>query len=131
MAGPFSAVYPKIAHVSVDRDMCAVICDGVVHIPARKTYLIIEFLEANPGRVYSREQLLNALNVGDVYYRTIDSHVKRARRIVGHGWIITRVGLGYSWTTKKRTVAAPSNLSPELQRLFALYRTTRDPSDGL
>ena len=65
-----------------------------------KEYNILQKLMENPGRVYSREQLLDSIwgydYVGDV--RTVDSHVARLRTKLGE-WgnkhLKTVYGIGY------------------------------------
>lgn len=65
-----------------------------------KEYNILQKLMENPGRVYSREQLLDSIwgydYVGDV--RTVDSHVARLRTKLG-AWgnehLKTVYGIGY------------------------------------
>ena len=57
----------------------------------------------NPGRVYSREQLLNAVWGHDIYVdeRTVDVHVGRLRKLLNRGRrpdpIRTVRGVGYSF----------------------------------
>jgi two-component system phosphate regulon response regulator PhoB len=50
-------------------------------------FRLLEFLMANPGRVYSREQLLNNVWGRDVYIdeRTVDVHVGRLRKALNRG----------------------------------------------
>ena len=57
----------------------------------------------NPGRVYSREQLLNAVWGHDIYVdeRTVDVHVGRLRKMLNRGRRPDRIrtvrGVGYSF----------------------------------
>lgn len=50
-------------------------------------FRLLEFLMENPGRVYSREQLLDGVWGRDVYIdeRTVDVHVGRLRRALNRG----------------------------------------------
>jgi two-component system phosphate regulon response regulator PhoB len=65
-------------------------------------FRLLEFLMENPGRVYSREQLLNGVWGRDVYIdeRTVDVHVGRLRKALNRGNeadpIRTVRGAGYS-----------------------------------
>ena len=64
-------------------------------------FRLLEFLMANPGRVFSREQLLDRVWGRDVYIdeRTVDVHVGRLRKALGEGDpdpIRTVRGAGYS-----------------------------------
>lgn len=66
-------------------------------------YRLLEHLMQNPGRVYSREQLLNAVWGHDIYVdeRTVDVHVGRLRKLLNKGRradpIRTVRGIGYSF----------------------------------
>jgi two-component system phosphate regulon response regulator PhoB len=64
-------------------------------------FRLLEFLMSNPGRVFSREQLLDRVWGRDVYIdeRTVDVHVGRLRRALGDTEpdpIRTVRGAGYS-----------------------------------
>lgn len=66
-------------------------------------YRLLEYLMRSPGRVYSREQLLDAVWGTDVYVdeRTVDVHVGRLRKAINRGRspdpIRTVRGTGYSF----------------------------------
>jgi len=66
-------------------------------------YRLLEHLMQNPGRVYSREQLLNAVWGRDIYVdeRTVDVHIGRLRSLLNRGRradpIRTVRGVGYSF----------------------------------
>jgi two-component system phosphate regulon response regulator PhoB len=66
-------------------------------------YRLLEFLMRNPGRVYSREQLLDNVWGSDVYVdeRTVDVHVGRLRKAITRGReadpIRTVRGAGYAF----------------------------------
>lgn len=66
-------------------------------------YRLLEYLMRSPGRVYSREQLLDAVWGTDVYVdeRTVDVHVGRLRKAINKGRnpdpIRTVRGTGYSF----------------------------------
>jgi two-component system phosphate regulon response regulator PhoB len=65
-------------------------------------YRLLEFLMRSPGRVFSREQLLNNVWGHDVYIddRTVDVHIGRLRKALLQAWntdpIRTVRGTGYS-----------------------------------
>ena len=50
-------------------------------------FRLLEFLMENPGRVYTREQLLDGVWGRDIYIdeRTVDVHVGRLRRALNRG----------------------------------------------
>jgi two-component system phosphate regulon response regulator PhoB len=66
-------------------------------------YRLLEFLMQTPGRVFSREQLLNGVWGRDVYVdeRTVDVHVGRLRKAINRGRspdpIRTVRGAGYAF----------------------------------
>ena len=75
--------------------------DGPVELTARE-FDLLELLMRNPGRVYSREQLLNQV-WGYAYtgeYRTVDVHIRRIREKVEEdpanpALLRTKWGVGY------------------------------------
>ena len=73
-------------------------------------YRLLEYLMRSPGRVYSREQLLDAVWGTDVYVdeRTVDVHVGRLRKAINRGRnpdpIRTVRGTGYSFDERFQVV---------------------------
>jgi two-component system phosphate regulon response regulator PhoB len=69
-------------------------------------FRLLEFLMERPGRVFSREQLLDGVWGRDVYIdeRTVDVHVGRLRKALNHGYsgdpIRTVRGSGYALDDK-------------------------------
>lgn len=69
-------------------------------------YRLLEYLMQSPGRVYTREQLLDSVWGHDVYVdeRTVDVHVGRLRKAINRGRskdpIRTVRGAGYSFDEK-------------------------------
>src|SRR6059058_2549345 len=65
-------------------------------------YRLLEFLMERPGRVFSREQLLNGVWGSQIYIdeRTVDVHVGRLRKALNRGHAIDPIrtvrGAGYS-----------------------------------
>ena len=74
-------------------------------------YRLLEFLMERPGRVFSREQLLNGVWGSDVYIdeRTVDVHVGRLRKALNRGReadpIRTVRGAGYALDDRFRIEA--------------------------
>ena len=89
-------------HISVDTERRSAYKNGVAIELTMKEFDLIEFLMKNPGRVYSRENLL-ALVWGYDYQgdtRTVDVHIKRLREKLeldpAHPeYIVTKWGVGY------------------------------------
>jgi two-component system phosphate regulon response regulator PhoB len=65
-------------------------------------YRLLEFLMERPGRVFSREQLLDGVWGSDIYIdeRTVDVHVGRLRKAINRGNLVDPIrtvrGAGYS-----------------------------------
>ena len=74
-------------------------------------FRLLEFLMQSPGRVYTREQLLDGVWGRDVYIdeRTVDVHIGRLRKAVRRGReadpIRTVRGSGYSFNERFATAA--------------------------
>jgi two-component system phosphate regulon response regulator PhoB len=69
-------------------------------------FRLLEFLLENPGRVFSREQLLNGVWGRDVYIdeRTVDVHVGRLRKALNRGRLLDPIrtvrGTGYAFNDR-------------------------------
>lgn len=89
-------------HIVLDTDERSAFKDGQSVDLTAKEFDLMELLLRNPGRVYSRENLLNVVwgyeYVGD--YRTVDVHVRRLREKLEKDpanpeYILTKWGVGY------------------------------------
>ena len=89
-------------HISVDTERRSAYKNGVAIELTMKEFALIEFLMKNPGRVYSRENLLDLVwgydYQGDT--RTVDVHIRRLREKLeldpAHPeYIVTKWGVGY------------------------------------
>ena len=89
-------------HIVLDSDERAAWKDGTPVDLTAKEFDLMELLLRNPGRVYSRENLLNLVwgyeYVGD--YRTVDVHIRRLREKLEKDpanpeYILTKWGVGY------------------------------------
>lgn len=87
----------------VDDECCAIRFRGVALELTRYEFRLLKLLAAKPGRVYSREQLMNSVweDPGASLDRTVDAHVKTLRaklRVIAPDAdpIQTHRGLGYS-----------------------------------
>lgn len=88
--------------IEMDRDKRRVMRSGKPIDLGPTEYRLLEFLMEHPGRVFSREQLLNSVWGRDVYIdeRTVDVHVGRLRKLLNIGRnedpIRTVRGAGYA-----------------------------------
>ncbi|MEG0321654.1 MAG: response regulator transcription factor [Oscillospiraceae bacterium] len=89
-------------HIALDTNERAVWKDGAPIELTAKEFDLLEFFMRNPGRVYSRESLLNVV-WGYEYegeYRTVDVHMRRLREKLEHDpanpeLLLTKWGVGY------------------------------------
>jgi two-component system catabolic regulation response regulator CreB len=91
----------------VDDERCLITCRGVPLNLTRYEFRLLKTLAAKPGRVFSREQLMNAAweDPGASLDRTVDAHIKmlrgKLREIAPEADLIqTHRGLGYSLRSK-------------------------------
>ena len=91
-----------MGHITLDADARAAWKDGQSVELTAKEFDLMELLMRNPGRVYSRENLLNVVwgyeYIGD--YRTVDVHIRRLREKLeldpaNPEYIRTKWGVGY------------------------------------
>jgi two-component system, OmpR family, catabolic regulation response regulator CreB len=88
----------------VDDERCVIAYRGVPLDLTRYEFRLLKVLAAQPGRVFSREQLMQAAweDPGSALDRTVDAHIKSLRaklRLVAPDSesIQTHRGMGYSW----------------------------------
>ena len=92
----------SMGHITLDVDARAAWKDGKSVDLTAKEFDLMELLMRNPGRVYSRENLLNIV-WGYEYageYRTVDVHIRRLREKLeldpaNPEYILTKWGVGY------------------------------------
>jgi two-component system phosphate regulon response regulator PhoB len=88
--------------ISIDREKKRVSRSGHAIDLGPTEYRLLEFLMERPGRVFSREQLLDGVWGSDIYIdeRTVDVHVGRLRKALNRGHsddpIRTVRGAGYA-----------------------------------
>ena len=92
----------EAGHIRLDAGQRSAWRDGVEVELTAKEFDLMELLLRNPGRVYSRENLLNVVwgyeYIGD--YRTVDVHIRRLREKLeldpaSPEYIRTKWGVGY------------------------------------
>ncbi len=89
-------------HITIDSDERNAYKDGeLVEVTARE-FDLIELLMNNPGRVYSRENLLDIIWGYDYQgdFRTVDVHIRRLREKLekepaSPEYLMTKWGVGY------------------------------------
>jgi two-component system phosphate regulon response regulator PhoB len=89
--------------LELDRERRRVFRNGRELVLGPTEFRLLEFFMQSPGRVYSREQLLDGVWGRDIYIdeRTVDVHIGRLRKILNRGRnsdpIRTVRGSGYSF----------------------------------
>ena len=92
-----------IHNLEIDRERYLVFnhIDGEaseVRLP-RKEFELLYFLASHPGKVFTRQELLDQVWGHDVYVvdRTVDVHVRKIREKLGNDYIETVKGVGYKF----------------------------------
>jgi len=100
-AAPAAGKMLNVRDLSIDMDARQVTVSGCEVVLTAKEYDLLEYMAKTPGRVYTREALLEKIwgdNSGDV--RTVDVHVRRLREKLEENpsdpkYIFTKWGVGY------------------------------------
>lgn len=89
----------SIGDLSIDRtSYTATVGEQEINLP-KKEFELLFFLAQNPGKVFSRDDLLQNIWGTDVYVlaRTVDVHIRKVREKIGEGYITTVKGVGYKF----------------------------------
>lgn len=94
-----AAPLPTEGGIAIDRDKYVVTKDGKEFIFPRKEFELLALLMSKPGRVFTRETILEQVWGDDVVVgdRTIDVHVRKLRAKLGSEHISTIKGVGYKF----------------------------------
>ena len=89
----------KVSDLKINREEYLVIRNKTEIILPRKEFELLFLLASKPGKVFSRDEIMNKVwgsqvVVGD---RTIDVHVRKLREKLGDNYIKTRKGVGYKF----------------------------------
>lgn len=93
----------SVSGIVVNRERFTVTVDGnEIYLPLKEFELLYMFI-SNPGRIFSRGDILNSIwpkytYVGD---RTIDVHIRKLREKIGDNFIETVKGEGYAFVKNK------------------------------
>ena len=89
----------SIGGIEIDREKYLVTKDGVqIQLP-KKEFELLVLLSSAPGRVFTRENILNSIWGNDVIVgdRTIDVHIRKLREKLGDENFKTIKGVGYKF----------------------------------
>jgi two-component system alkaline phosphatase synthesis response regulator PhoP len=89
----------EVGGIRVEKDRHMVIKNGIEISLPKKEFKLLVLLISKPGKVFSREYILqhvwgNEVVVGD---RTIDVHIRKLREKIGDDYIKTIKGVGYKF----------------------------------
>lgn len=85
--------------IKIDRERYVVLQDGKeINLP-KKEFELLALLASKPGKVFTREVILDKVWGGEVVVgdRTIDVHVRKLREKLGEEFIKTVKGIGYKF----------------------------------
>ena len=92
---------PASGNLRIDRDSKMVYVSGVPVTLSRKEFELLSLLAGQPGKVFSREEIIDALWKDSPYVldRTVDVHIARIRSKLGpmKSCITNRSGFGYKY----------------------------------
>lgn len=85
--------------IKIDRERYVIEKNGVeINLP-KKEFELLALLASKPGKVFTREAILDLVWGGDVVVgdRTIDVHIRKLREKIGEDFIKTIKGIGYKF----------------------------------
>lgn len=85
--------------ITIDREKYIIKKDEeVINLP-KKEFELLSLLMVKPGRVYTRETIMNTIWENEVVVgdRTIDVHIRKLREKIGEHFIKTVKGVGYKF----------------------------------
>ncbi len=99
--GKLEPIKITIGPLVIDRKTYTIKIAGIERIFPRKEFEVLFFLANNPGRVFTRENLLKDIWGSDVFVvdRTVDVHIRKIReKLDSYSYLIETVkGVGYKF----------------------------------
>jgi two-component system alkaline phosphatase synthesis response regulator PhoP len=84
--------------LTIDRDSYKVINENKELSLPRKEFELLFLLSSKPGKVFTREKIMDKVWGGDVVGdRTIDVHIRKLREKIGNHYFKTVKGIGYKF----------------------------------
>lgn len=89
----------KVGNISIDPEKFLVQIEDKEIVLAKKEFELLYLLALKPGRVFLRNEILNAIWGNDVIVgdRTIDVHIRKIRQKLDRDCITTVKGVGYKF----------------------------------
>jgi len=87
----------QIGNIEINRDEYKILIDGTELSLPRKEFELLYLLASKPGKVFTREEILDRVWGNEVVVggRTIDVHIRKLREKVGDDCFKTIKGVGY------------------------------------
>ena len=87
----------KVGNIEINREEYKIIKDSVEIILPRKEFELFYLLATKPGKVFTREEILDRVWGNEVVVggRTIDVHIRKLREKIGDDFFKTIKGVGY------------------------------------
>lgn len=87
------------SNIVINREKYTVKIHGEDTILPKKEFELLDLLSSKPGKVYTRDQIMNLIwgNETIVGERTIDVHIRKLREKLGNSYIRTIKGVGYTF----------------------------------
>lgn len=89
----------EMGGIKIDRERYVIVKDGAeINLP-KKEFELLALLASKPGKVFTRDVILDKVWGGDVVVgdRTIDVHIRKLREKLGEDFIKTVKGIGYKF----------------------------------
>ena len=89
----------KVGNLVINRDEYKIISKGKELILPRKEFELLSLLASKPGKVFKRNEILDAVWGNEVIVggRTIDVHIRKLREKLGDNSFKTIKGVGYKF----------------------------------
>jgi len=89
----------KLGDVEIDMNSYSIIRNGKKEELPRKEFELLKFLLENPGKVLTRQEILDKVWGVDFFgdFRTVDVHISKLRERIGNNFIKTVRGVGYKF----------------------------------
>lgn len=89
----------NVGGLRIDREKYIVVKDDVELNLPKKEFELLALLASKPGKVFTRDVILDSVWGGDVVVgdRTIDVHIRKLREKLGETYIKTVKGIGYKF----------------------------------
>ena len=94
-----STIQADMGGIKIDRERYLVFKDNVEFSLPKKEFELLDLLASKPGKVFTREVILERIWGSDVVIgdRTIDVHIRKLREKLGEDFIKTVKGIGYKF----------------------------------